>query len=137
MKWILLAVLALPLAADLSKVAAEPNPEKRSQKALEHANLVYSDTRKAYREGDMQLVRSGLAEIKEAVDLALTSLRLKSPRKATKYYKKAEIMTRDLARRLDAFRIEAGVEDREPIEKLLKHVQEVHEELIQAIMRKK
>ena len=110
--------------ADLSAVMAENNLEKRSEAAVRHAEQVLKTTRKAYDAGDMDKAQAGLSEIGEAVELAWKSLEEtgKDPHKKPKYFKKAEIGTRKLLRRLDAFSREMNVADRPMLESLRKRV---------------
>jgi len=137
------AVLALTicgsLRADLSKARTEPNLERRSQLALENAALQYRSARDAYNKGDNQQTASAIAEIQESVMLAVTSLRQtgKDPRKSPKYFKKAEIETRDLLRKLEGFQHEMGYEDRPMLDQLRENVQQAHDELLLGLMEGK
>ena len=92
-----------PLRADLKPALAEPNLEKRSKLALDNAAAVYQAARSAYEKGDNDRAAAAVAEIQESVDLAYKSLTEtgKNPRKSPKWFKKAEIETRDLLRKLD------------------------------------
>ena len=55
-------------------------------------------------------------------------------RKSPKYFKAAEIATRDLVRRLEAFQREMSFEDRPMLEATKKKVQQVHDELLVGLM---
>ncbi len=125
--------------ADLSKAKAEGNLERRSQLALENAAAEYRAAREAYNKGDNQQTASAIAEIQESVTLAMSSLRQtnKDPRKSPKYFKKAEIETRDLLRKLDGFQQEMGYEDRPMLDKVRESVQQVHDELLLGLMEGK
>src|SRR5215831_1235964 len=114
------------LRADLSKARSEPNLEKRSQLALENAQVEYRAARDAYNKGDNQQTVTAISEIQESVTLAVTSLRQtgKDPRRSPKYFKKAEIETRDLLRKLEGFQHEMGYEDRPMLDKLKENVQQ-------------
>ncbi len=137
------AVLAFavcgPLRADLGKARAESNLEKRSQLALENAAVEYRAARDAYNKGDNQQTAAAIAEIQESVTLALTSLRQtgKDPRKSPKYFKRAEIETRDLLRKLDGFQHEMGYEDRPMLDKVKENIQQAHDELLLGLMEGK
>jgi hypothetical protein len=87
----------------------------------------------------MAAVRDGLEEVRESVDLCQSSLKQtgKDPRRSSKYFKKAEIGIRRLLRRLDNFRLEMAVPERPPVEKLIQHVQQVHDDLLHGIMGKR
>src|SRR5713101_8571891 len=92
---VLLAILisCSPLLADLGQVRAEPNLEKRSRAALDHAEQALKDSRRAYADGNQQLTTELLEEVAESVDLVEASLKAsgKEPIKSPKYYKIAEI----------------------------------------------
>src|SRR5262245_48770928 len=115
MRTVLLAAAAASLLicsqgaqADLTRANAEPNLEKRSQLALDNASAAYKAARAAYEKGDNDQVSASAKEILESVDLAFTSLNKtgKDPRKSPKWFKKAEMETRDLSRKLEAFQQE-------------------------------
>jgi hypothetical protein len=134
--WLL---FALPLRADLQKALAEPNLEKRSQLALENAAAVYKNARAAYDRGDLDAVTAAAKEIEESVDLAYTSLTKtgKDPRRSPKWFKKAEIQTRDLLRRLDSFQQEMSFADRPVLDAAKAKVTQVHDDLLVGLMEGK
>lgn len=130
---------ALPLAGDLKKALAEKNLEKRSGLAMENATAALKAARNAYKEGDNARTAAAIAEIQESVELAATSLAQtgKNPRRSPKWFKRAEIGTRDLLRRLDAFENEMSFVDRPMLEKATAKVHEVHDELLVGLMEGK
>jgi len=143
-RWRLIAVVAaLALAgaarADMKQALAEPNLEKRSQLALNNAVAAYKTARAAYEKGENEQVAAGIAEIQESVDLAYTSLTQtgKDPRRSPKWFKKAEIDTRDLLKRLEAFDHEMSFSDRPMLEKVRAKVQQVHDDLLVGLMEGK
>jgi hypothetical protein len=139
MVFALLAVSPSPVQADLKKALAEPDLEKRSGLALDNASTVFKATRSAYQDGDAAKLNSGIAEIQESVELASTSLAQtgKNPRKSPKWFKRAEIATRDLLRRLDSFQNEMAFDDRPRLDALKTKVQQVHEDLLVGLMEGK
>src|SRR5690349_19148156 len=108
-----LMLLAIPLHADLAQVKAEPNLEKRSKLALDYAEATLKEARSAYGSGDSAKSATLVAQVREAVELAEHSLKEtgKNPRKSPKYFKKAEIETRALLKRIEAFQDEMNVGD--------------------------
>ena len=140
---VVVAVVALafclPLPADLSKAHAEKNLEKRSQLALANAAAQYRAARDAYNRGDTQRTAAAIAEMQESVTLAMTSLRQtgKDPRRSPKWFKRAEIETRDLLRKLEGFQHEMGYEDRPMLDKVKETIQQVHDELLLGLMEGK
>jgi hypothetical protein len=138
MKRIALAVLLLSggwLHADLKRAMSESNLEKRSGLALENAAAALKLARAAYDKGDNDQVTKAAAEVLESVDLAATSLEQsgKNPRRSV-WFKKAEISTRDLSRRIQDFQDQMSYVDRPLLDKVKARVQEVHEQLLLGVM---
>jgi hypothetical protein len=142
MKRIILALLMLSctawLRADLKRAMAEPNLEKRSGLALDNALAALKSARAAYDMGDNDQVAKDAAEVLESVDLAATSLNQsgKNPRRSA-WFKKAEISTRDLSRRIQDFQDQMSYVDRPLLDKVKIRVQEVHEQLLMGVMEGK
>ncbi len=128
-----------PLRASLDQAKAEPNLEKRSKLALDNAAAALQQAREEYAKGDNHQVEASIAEVRESVDLAGTSLQEtgKNPRKNPKWFKRAEIQTRDLLRRMDAFEREMNVADRPMLDGAKAKVQQVHEDLLLGVMEGK
>jgi multidrug resistance efflux pump len=125
-----------PARADLEAVRSESNLEKRSKLALENASAALKAARKAYDSGDAGQTAARAAEVKESVELCYASLKAtgKNPRKSPKWFKQAEIATRDLLRRLDAFQQEMGFTDRPMLDGVKATVQQVHDDLLVGLM---
>jgi hypothetical protein len=134
MHWALITLLAFDLAAARN----EPNLEKRSDLALKNADVALTAARDAYKSGDFPKVRSALAEVGESVELCYQSLSDsgKDPR-GSRYYKRAELDTRQLMRRLDGLRDTMSVVDQEVIDPVRMRVAEIHDRLLTSIMTKK
>ena len=132
-------VFGMPAAADLKQAMAESNLEKRSALALENAHAALKEAREAYRKGENDAVTAGIDEIAQSVDLAYASLAQtgKDPRRNPRWFKKAEIETRDLERRLEAFQQEMSYNDRPQLDKLRAKVQQVHDDLLMGLMEGK
>ena len=130
------ALAAAPAWADLSAARAEPNLEKRSRKALDNAEQAAAAARQAYRDGDLKPALAALEEVGESVLLAHESLKQtgKNPSRSPKHFKNAEIKTRGLLRRLDDFRLEMSIDDRETLDRVWAVIDQVHRELLQGIM---
>jgi hypothetical protein len=128
---------AAPGWASLDAAKAEPNLEKRSGLALDNATRALQSARDAYlAQGDMKQVGASLLEVSASVELAYDSLLQthKIPSRSPKYFKKAEIETRGLLRRIDDLREQMSVDDRDALEKVRAVVQKVHESLLEGIM---
>jgi hypothetical protein len=143
-RW-LVAALAIVLVgsaslrADLKRAMAEPNLEKRSQMAMDNAIAAYQAARAAYDKGETGQTEAAIAEIVESVDLADASLRQtgKDPRKSSKWFKKAEMETRDLVRKLESFQQMMSFDERPMLDKVKTRVQQVHDDLLLGIMEGK
>lgn len=136
---VVLAASAGTSHADLKRALDEQNLEKRSQLALENAKTSYQELRTAYEKGENEKAVAAIKEIGESVDLSYTSLNQtgKNPRKSPKYFKQAEITTRDLLRRLDNFQREMSFDDRPLLDPTIKKLQKVHDELLVGLMEGK
>lgn len=126
-------------SADLQQARAEPNLEKRARLALENASARLQAARGAYDKDDESGLKSNVAELQESVDLAFASLNEthKDPRKSPKWFKYAEIQTRDLLRKLDAFQQDMSFQDRPLLDKAKEDLQQVHEKLLMGLMEGK
>ncbi len=131
--------IAVTAQADLKRAMAEPNLEKRSGLALDNALAAYQTARAAYDKGENDQAAAAIAELQESVDLAYNSLTQtgKDPRKSPKWFKKAEIETRDLSRKLESFEQAMSFTDRPMLEKAKARVQQVHDDLLLGLMEGK
>ena len=144
MRW-LPAVLILGCAwagclrADLKPALAESNLGKRSKLALDNAAVALKAARAAYAAGDSEKVAAAAAEIQQSVDLAYDSLMKtgKNPRNSPRWFKPAEISTRDLSRKLETFQRDMDYADRPLLDKVRARVQQVHDELLLGLMEGK
>ena len=127
------------LGQSLEEVKREPDAEKRYQLALDVAKRSLDEAREAMTKVDATAMKSALAACAEATEFALTSLEAmgRQPYRNTKNYKKAELRTRDLLRRLDTLLKDANVDDRAGIESVYARVNAVHEKLLEGVMSKK
>lgn len=134
MQWLWIMALAF----DLGSVKTEPNLERRSELAIENAHAALTSAREAYTSGNLEKTQAGLDEVDESVDLAFDSLvdTGKDPRKSSKF-KKAELRTRELLRRLEGLRDLVSFADRFLVERVQAHVSEVHDNLLKGIMSKR
>lgn len=132
-----LMIVAL-VAFDLNSIRNEPNPERRSQLALDNANAAIDAAEQAYNAGQAEKMRAALDEVADSVDLAYDSLSGtgKSGRN-NKGFKKAEQRTHELLRRLDGFKQLVDFDDRAMVEKVRDRVAAVNDDLLNGIMKKK
>jgi hypothetical protein len=126
------------LALDLTTIRNEPNLEKRSDLALEHANAAIDTARDSLNAGDAAKAKTALDEVRESVELSWHSLTDTGKyARNNAYFKRAEVRTSAFLRRLDGLRDIAGPEDQPAIAQVRVRVAEIHDELIQGIMSKK
>jgi hypothetical protein len=145
LKVISLAIVALFLApagvlrADLKQAMAEHDLGRRSKIALDNAEAALKSARAAYEHGEGDKAAAAIAEIQASVDLALESLNQtgKNPRSSPRWFKQAEIQTRDLLKRLDTFQHDMSFSDRPMLDKVKARVQEVHDGLLLGLMEGK
>lgn len=130
-------LLILCLLSDLASIKLEPNLERRSELALGNATAAMDAARDAA--GDEGKLKPALQELRDSVDLAYQSLvdSGKSARRNPKFFKKAELKTRELMRRLEGLAQAVDVDDRVLVESVRERVSKVHDDLIQDIMQKK
>jgi hypothetical protein len=134
MQWI----LVLALAFDLASVKSEPNLEKRSELALTNANTALDSARDAYGQGDLDKTQANLEEVLDSVDIAYQALSDtgKDPRK-DRFFKRAELRTRELIRRLEGLGQTMSFTDRGIVDKVRDRVSEIHDNLLTGIMSKR
>jgi hypothetical protein len=127
------------LVFDLAVAKTEPNLEKRSELALENASAALDQAREAYNGGDLDKLKIELEEVGQSVDLAYQSLTDtgKDARRNPKFFKRAELKTHELLRRLEGIREAASFQDRALFEKLHERVAQVDENLLKGLMSKK
>ncbi len=136
---LLLAVLLPPTSwfqVNLDAARAEPNLEKRSTLALKYAETALHAAEKSYSDGDWAATQKSLAEIRESVGISYESLKQtgKNPRKKPKHFKRAEIATRNLIRKLTAFRDHMAFDDREKLQPVIRYVQRAHDEILKGVL---
>jgi hypothetical protein len=133
---LLILMVAPILGMDLGSIRSEPNPEHRCDLAIENANTALDAAKDAYSAGDGARLESALAEVGDSVDLAYESLAGEAHRN-TKAFKKAELQTGKLLRRLEGFRQLVDFDERAKVDKIHERVSAAHDNLLNGIMKKK
>ena len=125
--------------ADLKVALAEHDMGKRSKLALDNAGAALKEAREAYQKGDDPALAAAALEIEESVGLAWDSLEStgKNPRKNPRWFKPAEIETRNLLKKLDSLEHDLGFEDRPVLDKAKARLQKVHADLLKGLMEGK
>ena len=140
MRWLFIMLLTVRIyAADLAAIRQETNPARRSQLALDFASTALDTARNGYQAGDMDKTEAALSEVRESVDLAYQSIldTGKVARRDPGLFKRAELATRRLLRRIEGFAESMSFQDRPLAEKVRDRVGAVHDDLVDAIMSKK
>ena len=134
-----LGVAVRPLRADLKTAMAESDLGKRSKLALDNASAMLKSVRESYNAGERQKATDAANEYVASVDLAAESLKAtgKNPRRSPKWFKQAEIATRDLLKKLDTLQQDLSFDDRSMLDKAKARTQEVHDELLLGLMEGK
>lgn len=131
-------LLAMALAGgDLAAVKAEPNLEKRAEKALVHAGELLTAMRGELDRNDVEKIKEQLGEFEQAVDLSVDSLMAtgKNARKNPKYFKRVEARLRDLLRRVETFRRDMSLDDRPVLDGVTAKMSKRIDELVEATLR--
>ncbi len=126
-------------AADLASIQQEPSLERRSQLAMDYAGTALDTARSAYQSSDLEKTKAFLGTVGDAVDLAYDSLQQtgKEARRDPKFFKRTELATRQLLRRIEGLAELMSFEDRAIAEKIRDRVAAIHDDLLQGIMAKK
>ncbi len=127
------------LPADLKIALNERDLGKRSRLALDNAEVALKEAREAYQKGDNKALAAAAQEIEDSVTLAWDSLEStgKNPRKSPRWFKHAEIETRNLLKKLDTLQHDLAFEDRPLLDKAKARVQKVHDDLLTGLMEGK
>jgi exonuclease VII small subunit len=135
----LFCLVAGVVSADLNAVKSVSSPERRSERALDNGDTALDSAKSAYQAGNLSGMKAALQEVQASVELAIQSLKAtgKHPSRNTKYYKRGELKTRQLYRRLESFSRQVSIEDRPAVDAVAHRVQEVHEEFLNGVMSRK
>ena len=127
------------MRADLKAALAERDLGRRSKLALDNAGAALKAARDAYQQGEAPAVAAAARELEESVALAWDSLEStgKNPRKSPRWFKSAEIETRNLLKKLETLQHDMGFEDRPVLDKAKARLQKVHDDLLTGLMEGK
>lgn len=122
--------------ADLKAALAERDLGKRSKLALDNAAGALKTARGALEKGDTAQISAAASEIRESVDLAYDSLKStgKDPRRSPKWFKHAEIATRDLLKKVETLQQDLNFQDRPILNDVKTRLQQVHDEILLGLM---
>lgn len=128
-----------PASDELDAIRKESSPERRQERALDLMDSSFKQAQEALRENSPpEKIRSLLTLMADAAEYSLTALRDtgKRPSKMTKQYKRGDLRTRELLRKLESFVNALSYDDRPPAEKTKLRIQVVAEEYLIGAMSK-
>jgi hypothetical protein len=122
--------------ADLQSVKDEPNLEKRSDRALENMKLALESAREAAKKNDEPSLKVAVQEVVDSAELSYQSLQDsgKAARANPKHFKRAELATSDVLRRMEGLEHQINFELRSMIESAKKRITEINDKLVFEIM---
>ena len=120
---------------DLEAIRAQRDPKKRARLAWDFAASRLDAAKKLYAGGDWSGTQHALSEMADGVELGHAALKETGERpRRSKHYKRGELETQELLRRLDDFLRAMSVEDRTAAEDVRKRVDAVHQTLLLGVM---
>lgn len=136
---VLLLVLGIPAWADLAKVKAEPDANRRVKLALENADAAITAARAALDEGRVPAFEQALQEVDESVALNLEELGAtgKGPRKSGGLFKWSEVKMRGMLRRLEGLVFAAEASERPKVEAVRERMSKAQDTLVETMFTKK
>lgn len=133
-----LLLLAFLAAAppDLNSIRKEPKFEKRADLAIDFGERLAGQLSKMYDTAEWSEVQKRLEEIAQAAELSLAALRDsgKNARRSPKHFKRSELKSRSILRRLESFHTQVNFDDRAPVVAVIARVRKVQEALLHEIM---
>ncbi len=130
---------AAPPPGSLTAALSERDLGKRSKLALDNAGAVLKEMREASLKGDSAALTGAIKEFEDSVALCWDSLEStgKNPRKSPKWFKSAEIETRNLLKKLASLQDDLAFEERPLLDKAKARLQKVHDDLLVGLMEGK
>jgi hypothetical protein len=133
------AVAAPPPLPTFDQIKAEANAERRARLAIDFALLAERDAEGTYTRGELDVVRDQLKTVREAMELAQSSLEAshKSPGRNPAPYKYAELKSKELLVRMGDLEKKMDSEERDIIGPPIARIQEIHDAWFEGIMGRK
>ncbi len=132
-------IIATLAWADLASIKENPAADKRALLALDHAGKTLSNIRENLAKTNLTSLKVQLDEFSAAMELTVDSLAAtgKSPAKSPNLFKKTEMQLRIYMRKLKTLEHDLNVEERPLITPVIARVEEIQDNLVQGIMKKK
>jgi hypothetical protein len=131
----MLAALAASASAQafLADLKSEHDPGRRAELALSFADESFDSAKSLYQKGDIHQGDVALENMTSALNACVESL---AAANKAKIYKKAELKVAMLQRRLSGLTDALGVLERGWAEQTARKMEEIHEKLLDGVMRK-
>jgi len=117
----------------VSELKAEHDPGKRCEMALNFADNAFDNARTFYVKGDIDKGDAELDNMTAVLNECVASL---AAAHKAKFYKKAEMNVALLLRRMDGLLDNIDVQQRGWAEQMQRKLEEIHDKLLDGVMRK-
>jgi hypothetical protein len=117
----------------LTDLKSEHDPGRRVELALSFADESFDAARSLYQKGDVHQGDVALENMTRALNACVDSL---AAANKVKFYKKAELKVAMLQRRLSGLTDELSILERGWAEQTSRRMEEIHEKLLEGVMRK-
>ncbi len=117
----------------LGELNQERDPAKRSELALTLADESFDHARDYYQKGAIEKGDAALENMTSALSACVQSLAVTNK---IKFYKRAELKVAFLQRRMGSLLEDLGVQERGWAEQTKRKLEEIHDKLLDGVMRK-
>jgi len=124
---------AMPGQTFLAELKSQRDPAKRSEMALGFADVLFDSARSSYGKGEISKGDADLEGMTKALDACLDSL---ASANKSRSYKEAEMKVAYLQRRLSDLVKDMSIQERGWAEFTSRKLDEIHDKLLNGVMRK-
>ncbi len=124
---------AMPCQSFLAELKMQHDPAKRSEMALGFADELFDNAQSSYGKGQISKGDADLESMTKVLNACLDSL---ATANKSRSYKKAEMKVAYLQRRLSDLVNNMGVQERGWAEYTSRKLDEIHDKLLNGVMRK-
>lgn len=117
----------------LTELKAEHDPARRSEMALNFADIAFDNARDFYTKGEVDKGDAQLEDMTSALNECVVSLAVAHK---AKFYKKAELKVAYLQRRMQGLLDDIALQQRGWAEQTQRKLDEIHDKLLDGVMRK-
>jgi hypothetical protein len=123
----------VPAQAFLVELKLQHDPAKRSEMALSFADELFDNARNSYGKGEISKGDADLESMTKVLNACVDSL---AAANKSRSYKKAELKVAHLQRRLSDLVNDMGIQERGWAEYTSRKLDEIHDKLLNGVMRK-